>query len=160
VVATPTLVRDGTNAVAGSASGASAFTQNSGGGDTGFTTLINRILTYALGTDAQAGIAQPASSTTGLGAAGTLSLSYSGQGSLAATAAAFAGAEADESSEASTNATNATALQTALQSTLSQTAGVNVDQQMSNMVALQNAYTANAKVITTLQALYQVLEQM
>ena len=159
VVATPSLVRDGTNAVAGSAAGASAFTPNSSG-ETGFTTLINRVLTYALGTDAQAGVAQPASATSGLGAAGTLAMPYASQDSLAATASAFAGAEAAESSEATANSSNATALQTALQSTLSQSAGVNVDQQMSNMVALQNAYAANAKVITTLQSLYQVLEQM
>jgi flagellar hook-associated protein 1 FlgK len=37
---------------------------------------------------------------------------------------------------------------------------VNVDQEMSNMVSLQNAYAANARVITTVQSLYQVLEQM
>ena len=107
-----------------------------------------------------AGLAQPASNTTGLGASGTLSLSYGSQGSLAATATAFASAEAGESSEAAASSTSATALQTALQSTLSQSAGVNVDQQMSNMVALQNAYAANAKVISTVQSLYQVLEQM
>lgn len=159
VVATPTLVRDGTNAVAGSSTGASAFTPNTSG-ETGFTTLINRVLTYAFGTDAQAGVAQPASNTTGLGASGTLSLPYGSQGSLAATASAFAGAEADESSTATSNSTNATALQSALQTTLSQSAGVDVDQQMSNMISLQNAYAANAKVITTIQSLYQVLEQM
>ena len=159
VVAAPALVRDGTNAVAGSTTGASAFTPNTGG-EVGFTTLISRILTYALGSDAQAGVAQPASNTTGLGASGTLSLSYGSQDSLAATATVFASAEASESSEAAANSTSATALQTALQSTLSQSAGVNVDQQMSNMVALQNAYAANAKVISTVQSLYQVLEQM
>jgi flagellar hook-associated protein 1 FlgK len=160
VAATPTLVRDGTNAVAGSATGASAFTPNPSFGPSGFTTLISRVLTYALGTDAQPGVAQPASNSSGLGAAGTLALPYAGQTSLAGTAAAFAGAEAAASAQAASNATNATALQTALQGTLAQSAGVNVDQQMSNMVALQNAYAANAKVITTLQSLYQVLEQM
>jgi flagellar hook-associated protein 1 FlgK len=154
VVAEPTLVRDGTNAITGA-----AFTPNSSG-DTGFTTLINRVLTYAFGTDAQAGVALPASNTTGLGASGTLSLPYTSQSSLAATAAAFAGAEANASAEATSNASNATALQTALQSTLSQSASVNVDQEMSNMVSLQNAYAANARVITTVQSLYQVLEQM
>jgi flagellar hook-associated protein 1 FlgK len=160
VVATPTLVRDGTNAVAGSATGASAFTPNPAGGPSGFTTLISRILTYALGDDAQPGAAQPASHTTGLGAAGTLSLPYGGQPTLAGTAAAFAGAEAAESSQATANSSAATALQSALQSTLAQSAGVSVDQQMSNMVSLQNAYAANAKVITAIQAMWGVLEQM
>ena len=160
VVADPVLVRDGTNAVAGSATGASAFTPNPAGGPTGFTTLISRILTYALGADAQAGVAQPASQTSGLGAAGTLSLPYGGQSSLAGTAAAFAGAAAAESSQATANSTAASSLQSALQGTLAQSAGVNVDQQMSNMVALQNAYAANAKVITAVQSMYGVLEQM
>jgi flagellar hook-associated protein 1 FlgK len=156
----PNLVRDGTNAITGSPTGASAFTPNPPGGPAGFTTLISRILTYALGSDAQAGVAQSPSQTTGLGPAGNLTLPYSSQANLSATAAAFAGAEANESSQASSSSTNAKALQSALQTTLSQSAGVNVDQQMSNMVALQNAYTANAKVITTLQSLYQVLENM
>jgi flagellar hook-associated protein 1 FlgK len=160
VTATPTLVRDGTNAVAGSASGASAFTPNPAGGPSGFTTLISRILTYALGADAQAGVAQPASNTTGLGAAGTLSLPYGGQPTLAGTAAAFAGAQAAGSSQATANANAANALSSALQSTLAQSAGVNVDQQMSNMVSLQNAYAANAKVITAVQSMWSVLEQM
>ncbi len=159
VVAKPTLVRDGTNAVAGSATGASAFTPNSSG-ETGSTTLINRILTYAFGADAQAGVAQPASNTTGLGPSGTLGLPYTGQTTLAGTASAFAGAEAAESSTATANSTNAAALQSALQSTLATTAGVDVDAQLSNLVALQNAYAANARVVTTVQALYQVLENM
>ena len=160
VVAQPTLVRDGTNSVAGSVTGASTYTPNPAGGPSGFTTLIGRILTYALGNSAQAGVVQPASNTSGLGAAGTLSLPYTSQATLDGTATAFAGAEASDSAQASANSTAATSLQTALQSTLSQSASVNVDQQMSNMVSLQNAYAANAKVITTIQAMWQVLEQM
>jgi flagellar hook-associated protein 1 FlgK len=160
VVATPTLVRDGTNSVTGSPTGASAFTPNPTGGPSGFTTLISRVLTYAFGADAQAGVTQAASHTTGLGASGTLSLSYTPQSTLAATAAAFAGAQAADSSQATANSTAATALSSALRSTLSQSAGVNVDAQLSNMVALQNAYAANAKVITTIQTMFGVLEQM
>ncbi len=159
VVADPTLVRDGTNAVAGSSSGASAFTPNSSG-EAGFTTLINRILTYSFGTDIQAGVTQPASKTSGLGPSGTLSLPYTNQGTLVDTAAALVGAEAEASATATSNSSNATSLQTALQSTLSQSAGVDVDAQMSNLVALQNAYAANARVITTVQAMFQVLENM
>jgi flagellar hook-associated protein 1 FlgK len=160
VIAQPTLVRDGTNSVTASATGASAFIPNPAGGPSGFTTLISRILTYALGGDAQPGVTQPSSNTANLGASGTLSLPYTSQATLTATAAAFAGAEADGSAAATATSTAATALQTALQSTLSQSASVNVDQQMSTMVSLQNAYAANAKVITTIQAMWQVLEQM
>ena len=71
VLATPSLVRDGTQAVAGSPTGASAFTPNATG-LAGFATLISRVLTYALGPDAQDGVAQPAANSAGLGPAGNL----------------------------------------------------------------------------------------
>jgi flagellar hook-associated protein 1 FlgK len=36
---------------------------------------------------------------------------------------------------------------------------VSVDDQMSKMVALQNAYTANARIITAVQAMWTELTQ-
>ena len=37
--------------------------------------------------------------------------------------------------------------------------GVNIDTEMSNLIALQNAYGANARVMTTVQQLMQTLLQ-
>jgi flagellar hook-associated protein 1 FlgK len=76
VTATPSLVRDGTQSIAGTAGGASAFTPNPAGGPAGSTTLINRLLLYGFGSQVQTGTAQPAVNTTGLGPNGTISLPY------------------------------------------------------------------------------------
>jgi flagellar hook-associated protein 1 len=71
VEANPALLRDGTHAVAGSAGGPTAFTPNPAGGPAGFTTLIDRVLDFGLGTRASAGAPWPAIRTGGLGPDGT-----------------------------------------------------------------------------------------
>jgi flagellar hook-associated protein 1 FlgK len=160
VAADAALVRDGTNAVAASPTGASAFTPNPPGGPAGSTTLIDRILDNALGTQVQAGVAQPAPAVTGLGPKGTLTAPYAPPADLADFATAIVSAEAADSGAASSQATSEAAVQSALGSQLSTTDGVSIDQQMSNMVALQNSYGANAKVMSTVQALWTDLFQM
>lgn len=159
VAADPSLVRDGTNAVPGSATGASAFTPNPAGGPAAFSTLVTRVLSYALGVDAQPGVAQPAPATTGLGAAGNLAAPYAPQPTLAGQAAALVGAQASGTADAQTALTDAQSLQTALQTRLASGSGVSIDTEMSTMIALQNAYGANAKVITAVQAMWNTLEQ-
>jgi flagellar hook-associated protein 1 FlgK len=159
VLATPSLVRDGTQAVAGSPTGASAFTPNPAGGPAGFATLISRVLDYTFGADVQSGVTQPASNTTGLGPAGTLSAPYAAPTTLSATASALLAAQAQDSSVTSTQASTEQSVQTSLQSTLSTGSAVNMDTEMSLMITLQNAYGANAKVITAAQAMFTQLLQ-
>ncbi len=159
VTANPSLVRDGTNAVAGSATGASAFTPNPAGGSAGFTMLITRVLSYALGADAQAGVPQPPPATTGLGPAGNLSAPYAAQPDLASQATALVGAQSADAAGAQTALANAQSLQAALQTRLAAGSGVSIDTEMSTMIALQNAYGANAKVITAVQSMWNTLEQ-
>jgi flagellar hook-associated protein 1 len=71
VIATPSMVRDGTQSVAGSATGASAFTINPAGGPAGFTTLISRAAPATLGdaatalVSAQAAVSAAATSQLG-----------------------------------------------------------------------------------------------
>jgi flagellar hook-associated protein 1 FlgK len=154
IVATPSLVRDGTQDVTGSATGASAFTTNPSGGPVGFTGLIARVLNYTFGSNVQDGVAQPAPAVTGLGADGTLAAPYATPANLAGFATAVVSAQAADSATTTTSLTNAQALQSTLQSALSGGSGVNIDTQMSNMVMLQNAYGANAKIIGTLQAMF------
>ncbi len=160
VTANPSLVRDGTQAVAGSPTGASAFTPNPPGGPAGFTTLISRILNNALAADVQPGVAQPPLATNGLGPAGTLSLTYGPTATLGDAASAFTAAEASTSAAASSNLTNTQSLQGSLQKLLASGSAVSIDQQMGTLVALQNSYAANAKVISTMQAMWQVIQQM
>ncbi len=160
VIADPTLVRDGTHAVTGSIAGASAFIVNPTNGPAGFTGLITRVLGFAFGSQAQSGVTQPLPATTGLGVTGTLSAPYSPPADLAGFASALVGAQSSESAQASGQLTNAASLQTALQGKLTASDGVSIDTEMSNMLQLQTAYSANAKVMTAIQTLWAQLLQM
>jgi flagellar hook-associated protein 1 FlgK len=64
---------------------------------------------------------------------------------------------ATRASAAATQQTTSTTTLTALQSNLSAQSGVNTDQQMAEITALQNAYAASAKVISTVNAMFQAL---
>lgn len=159
VLQNPSLVRDGTNAVAGSPTGASAFTPNPVGGPTGFTTLISRVLTNAMGVQAQPGIAQPAPNNNGLGPQGNLVGPFSGGGSLATMTAAVMSGEAQQSSAMSAKLDTEQAVQTTLTTNLSQSSSVSVDNELSLMVQLQNAYGANARVLSAIQSMWTQLLQ-
>lgn len=153
VAANPALVRDGTNAIAGSPTGASSFTPNPAGGPAGFSTLLTRVLNYTFGADVQAGVAQPAPNTAGLGPLGNLALPFAAPDTPTDFAAALVGQEANDSADASGGLVTAQAMQTALTNQLTATSGVSIDQQMSQMVALQNSYGANARIIASVQAM-------
>jgi flagellar hook-associated protein 1 FlgK len=158
VAATPSLVRDGTQAVAGSATGASAFTPNPTGA-AGFSTMIQRVLDYALGDQVQDTVPQPGAATAGLGPSGTLTAPFSGQGAIGDFANALTASQASDSANAAVDAKDATSTQTALAASVQTATGVNMDAQLSLMVQLQNAYGANAKVISTIQQMYTQLLQ-
>jgi flagellar hook-associated protein 1 len=157
VIAAPSLVRDGTQNVVGSPTGASAFTTNPAGGPAGFTTLINRVLDYSLGAQAQSGVAQPSVNSTGLGPDGTLSTPYGAPATLAENATALVSAQSAVSAAASSQLTTEQAVQTTLTNNMTAVSGVNMDTEMSLMIELQNAYGANARVISTVQAMFTQL---
>jgi flagellar hook-associated protein 1 len=48
----------------------------------------------------------------------------------------------------------------ALQQRMDSTSGVNIDQEMTNLLTLQNTYSANARVFSTIQQMFQTLLQM
>ncbi len=159
VQANPGLVRDGTTAIAGSPTGASGFTPNPPGGPAGFITLITRVLNYALGADAQTGVPQPAANTTGLGASGTLTAPYLAPATLSAFASTLTGEEAGDSASTTGKLGTEQAVQTTLNAQLTSQSGVSIDQQMSLMIQLQNAYGANAKVMSAVQSMFTTLLQ-
>jgi flagellar hook-associated protein 1 FlgK len=154
VAATNSLVRDGTNAVVAGTGGAAAFTPNPSTGPSGFTTLINNLVTYGFGANAQAGVAQTAPNATGLGANGTISLNYETSNTIGGFAANLVGAQSTAVSAASTTLATSTSLQTTLQAKLAAGSGVSIDSELSNLIVLQNAYGANAKVLTAAQSLW------
>lgn len=156
VVADPALVRDGTQAVAGSATGASAFTPNPNN-QAGFSGMIERVLDYALGPDVQAGVAQTPGAVAGLGAAGVLNAPFGAQASLGEYANALTGSQAADSAAATSASADAAGVQSALAANVQTATGVSMDGQMSLMVQLQNAYGANAKIISTIQQMYTTL---
>lgn len=157
VIKTPGLVRDGTQAIAPGTGGAAGFTPNPATGPAGFETLITNVLTYGFGADAQSGVTQPVPNTTGLGASGTINLPYRAGQTLGSFAADLAGAQSQASGKAQNNLTSGQALQSALQTKLSSETGVSVDAELSHMVELQNAYGANAKIISAAQTMWTAL---
>lgn len=156
VSANPALVRDGNITIAGSAGGASAFTPNPNN-LAGFTTLIDRVLDYALGDQAQPGVAQAAPAITGLGPAGTLAAPFAAPATLAGFATAITAGQATDSATATSTATEASGVQTALSGQMQSATGVNIDGQLTLLVQLQNAYGANAKIISTVQDAFSQL---
>jgi flagellar hook-associated protein 1 FlgK len=156
VVAAPADVRDGTQDVAGSATGASAYTINPDG-LAGFTGMIDRVLNYSLGADVQDGVTQPAPTVTGLGASGTLDAPFAAPATLGDFANVVTTSQSTDSASATTASTDATGVQTSLSSTLNGQTGVDVDSQLSRMVQLQNAYGANGKIISTIEEMFQTL---
>ncbi len=118
VVATPTLVRDGT-------SGGNA-------GATGSTAVIDGVLNTTFATQG-------------------------GSPGLVSQAASLTAAQSQDSSAATAALTTQTGVQTSLNSQLDSTSGVSVDQELSNMVGLQNAYGAGGKIISALQSMFNTL---
>jgi flagellar hook-associated protein 1 FlgK len=159
VIANPSLVRDGTNVVAGSPAGATAFTPNPSGGPAGFTTLISNIVNYTFGNQVQSGINQPSLNTNGLGASGNLAAPFSAGGSLSNFATSLVSSLAEQSATATSNLASEQALQTSLNARISAVSGVNMDTEMSLMLSLQNAYGANARVINAAQMMFNQILQ-
>ena len=181
VKATPSMVRDGSQAIQDPSSGAavvtgatktgaSAFTPNPVGGPVGFTTLISNILNYTFGTTIAAGATTtypgataPASTTyaaessTGLGVNQNLSSPYVATGQLTTLATTLTASQAQTIAAATAQQTSQTDIQTTLQTNLTSTSGVSVDDQMANVVALQNAYESNAKVVAAVQTMFTAL---
>jgi len=88
------------------------------------------------------------------------SRSESAQSGGSVAPAGAGGAKASDSAGASSQLATEQAVRTSLQGQLSGETGVDMDAQMSNLIALQNAYGANAKVIGAVQSLYSALLAM
>jgi flagellar hook-associated protein 1 FlgK len=70
------------------------------------------------------------------------------------------GQNANVAAAATSDSTFQTQLQNQMSTQLSSFTGVNLDEEMSNLVIFQNAYGASARVVTTLQSMFQALMQM
>lgn len=81
----------------------------------------------------------------------------SGANSVSALARGITARHADLATEAATRLETDTRVQTALTAKLATSAGVSVDAELADLVRLQNAYAANAKVLTATQAIWSGL---
>ncbi|HEY4252830.1 MAG TPA: flagellar basal body rod C-terminal domain-containing protein [Roseomonas sp.] len=160
VQANPALLRDGTHAVAGSPTGASAFTPNGAGGPAGFATLLGRVVDFSFGTQAQNGVGWPPIPTSGLGPDGTLSSPFIAPKTIEAYAANVTATQTGDRAAATAAVEDAATVNDGLNARFSERSSVDVDQEMANMVTLQNAYAANARVISTVQAMWDTLLQV
>jgi len=95
------------------------------------------------------------SPSTGIGSPGT---PFSG------TLSSFVGQVLSQQGQAADNASNLKQGQdvvvNALQQRMNNASGVNIDQEMTNLLTLQNTYAANARVFSTVQQMFQSLLQM
>lgn len=165
------LVRDGTHAIPNGLPPApatiatanpqgSSFTPNPPGGPAGFDVLARRIIEYALGSALSPGVAHdPQLATRGLGAGGRLVSEIPPHARLADFAASLVAVQTGLRARASEAKQAETASRDLLRNRLADAAGVNVDQEMSLMVQLQNAYQASARVLQTNRELWDTLYQ-
>jgi flagellar hook-associated protein 1 FlgK len=157
ITANAALLRDGTHSVAATAGGPSAFTQNPTGGPVSFATLIDRIRNFALGANADTGVPWPDIATGGLGPDGSLSSPFTAPVVIGDYASRVTTAQVGDRAAATAAKTSATTLRDSLQARFKQASGVDTDKEMAAMVALQNAYAANARVMTTIQTMWDSL---
>jgi flagellar hook-associated protein 1 FlgK len=83
---------------------------------------------------------------------------------LSGTLSSYVGEVLTQQGQAASNASSLKSGQdivvNGLQQRMNTTSGVNVDQEMTNLITLQNSYAANARVFSTVQQMFQTLLQM
>jgi len=157
VAADPAAIRDGTHLVAAVPGGPTAFAPNPPGGPAGFATLLDRVLDFTFGSQVSAGNAQPPVPTGGLGPDGSLVTALSGLATLESHAGALVATQSAARATAESARDRAGALRELLGQRVQARSGVDVDREVAAMVELQNAYTVNARVVATLQSMWDTL---
>jgi flagellar hook-associated protein 1 len=137
IVADPNIVSTGTLSTAALAVGANAVAP----GDNSVAQSMANMFNNAVGIPAAGG----------LGATNSTLGGYAGQ---------ILGNAALQSSNAKNTASFQSTLLQNIQNKESSLSGVNVDQEMSNLIVYQNAYSASARVISIVDAMFQALEQI
>jgi flagellar hook-associated protein 1 FlgK len=120
------------------------------------TTTLENVLSETFATSGSS-VTDHTAPSSGLGVTGTISTGYSGNQGLIALATSLTANQASTVSLVSSDLDSATTVQTSLSTTISNVSGVDVDSEMSKIVALQNSYTANAKIISIVQDMFTSL---
>lgn len=153
VIAAPRLLRDGTHPVPDI-----GFTPNPSDGASGFGILLDAVLNRTFGSVSdQEGSPHPDVPTSQLGPGRNLSASFNPPLRLGDIASAVAASHATLTSVAAERADEAAASQARIDGLLAQREGVDVDSEMATLLQLQNAYTANARVMAVVQEMWDAL---
>ena len=136
VISNPSLLRDGGI----SSNGAAPYVYNPQPGDAGYSTRLTQLITN---------LSQPLDFASGADAGTQISVAE-----FAAGSASWLGAQ---SQQASTSASYSTAVQSSATTALSNATGVNLDDELTNMLALEQSYQASAKLVSSINTLYSSL---
>ncbi len=158
VAANPALLRDGTHVVADTPGGASAFTPNPANGPASFATLLDRILDHSLGETVRDGVSWAPIASGGIGPDGSLSSPFIPPRSIGDYAATITGMQGGDRATATAARERAEALKAGMDARFQRESAVDPDAEMSSLIRLQNAYAANARVITTAQQMWDQLQ--
>jgi flagellar hook-associated protein 1 len=159
------VLRDGTHDIAAPnwsdpntpADSPDAFTVNPSEGPRGFTTLLDRVLNHALGEQAAAGRNWAAMPLSGLGPDGTLASAIASPRSIEDFATQAIRLHTEARAEATGAKEAAERMKNGLDGRINERSGVNTDEEMAMLLRLQNAYAANARVMSTAQQMWDVL---
>lgn len=146
-------LRDGTETITGPA----PFTPNPATGPAGFITLIDRILNNTFGGADPTGTSWGGFATTGLGPDGKLSSPFGSPSTIEDYSALVTASQTSDSAAASTAVATATQFIQGLEARFSRESRVDVDSEMASLIQLQNAYAANARVMSTAQSMWTTL---
>ncbi len=112
--------------------------------------LIGNVDEYAFGSDSAGGTPWPSVDADPR-------VRYGSSGTLFDFASRLIASQGLDARNAQSNLADETAVQTALNGQISSVSSVSIDSEMSKMVALQNSYQANAKVVTAVQSMFTAL---
>jgi flagellar hook-associated protein 1 FlgK len=147
------LVRDGTETIAGPP----AFTPNPIGGPAAFTGLIDRILNQSFGATASSGASWGGFRTIGLGPDGLLSSPFGSPSNIQDYSSLITATQTADSAEAARSLESAKQFSEGLEARFTRQSRVDVDSEMASLIQLQNAYAANARVLSTAQSMWDAL---
>lgn len=150
VLANPALVRDGDHAVPG-------FTPNPAGGPAGFSAMIERVVNFTFGKESASGTPWVGIPSGGLGPDGSLGSPFNPPPGLTDYAATIQSVHANNRAVAAAAKDQAGGVVASLQQRFNTQSGVNVDAEMTNMIRLQQAYAANARVVGSVQQMWDAL---
>ncbi len=143
VVSDPSLLQKGTTGATSNA---------------GDVTLINNVLDYTFGANKDASNTPHASfNATSLGAAANLSSNLPTNTDLLTYSTQLISRQAQEYSDTKGSLTTSKSYSDALQTKLANDTGVNIDDEMANMLLFQRAYQASAQMISTVKTMFDQL---